>query len=218
MRTLAIVMLVAAPGFAAAADFEMRVIGGSVQLGTELVLQIRPDAGDLPEGAICTVDLPPPYDGHVTQIADDCGRVVLKQSTMPILDDAQYAIPSAQVPAVITVTGPDGARLGQLDTVYPYNNQFSDLRILIKGVRNPVAEGESFDVEVQGALQPIAPGLSCRWNTYGPVRFDAAPGNGCRGTLTALAPSGRDADMDVQIVNLTDMHAVGYATASMIVE
>ncbi|MCZ0813184.1 MAG: hypothetical protein ACQEVT_16070 [Pseudomonadota bacterium] len=221
MRKLAVVMLVAAPGCAAgaaAADFELRVIGGSVQLGTELVLQIRPDEAELPEGASCTLELPPPYDGHVTQTADDCSRIVLKQSNMPILDDAQYAIPSTQVPAVITVTGPDGARLGQVDTVYPYNNQFSDLRILIRDVRNPVAEGESFDVEVQGALQPIAPGLTCRWNTYGPVRFDAAPGNGCSGTLTALAPTGRDADMDVQIVNLTDMHAVGYATASMIVE
>jgi len=31
-------------------------------------------------------------------------------------------------------------------------------------------------------------------------------------------PDGRDADMDVEIVNLTDMHAVGYGLAKMLVK
>lgn len=211
--------LVAAGAAAAQAeDFGMRVIGGSVQLGADLVLRVTGEDSALPEGARCAVDLPPPYDAHVHQVSRECRRVVLEQSTMPILDAEGYAIPSGQAPAIITVTGPDGARLGEVDTVYPYNNQFSDLRILIRGVHNPVAEGETFEAEVQGAGQPIAPGLTCRWATYGPVRFEPGSDNHCTGRVTALAPTGRDADMHVEIVNMTDMHAVGYAIAAMIVE
>jgi len=215
---MAVGLVLATATAAQAEDFGMRVIGGSVQLGADLVLRITGEDVALPEGARCTVELPPPYDAHVQQASQECRRVVLHQSTMPILDAEGYAIPSGQAPAIISVSGPDGAPLGEIDTVYPYNNQFSDLRILIRGVRNPVAEGQSFEAEVQGTGQPIAPGLTCRWATYGPVRFEPASDNHCTGRVTALAPTGRDANMHVEIVNMTDMHAVGYAIAAMIVE
>jgi len=208
-------MLVAAP--APAEDFEMRILRGSVQLGGDFTIAIRGDA-PLQEDARCLVELPPPFDGHVSQQTDDCAQLRITQKTVPIRDDAGYAIPSEQVPAVVRILSADGAEIGRVDTMFPYHNQFTELRVLIRDVRNPVAAGQSFEAEVQGAGQPIDPSLTCRWNTYGPVEFVPSSENRCRGTLTALQPTGRDADMDVQIVNMVDMHAVGYATASMIVE
>lgn len=205
------------PACALAQNFDARILRGSVQLGGTFTVAVEGDA-PLPEGARCLLDLPQPFAGHVRQGSERCEAIEIAQDFTPILDADGYAIPSEQVPAVIRVLGPGGDELGRIDTMFPYNNQFSDLRILIRDVRNPVSEGQGFEAEVQGAGRPIAPALTCRWNTYGPVRFEPTSGNGCMGKLTVLAPTGRDADMDVQIVNLTDMHAVGYATASMIVE
>jgi hypothetical protein len=200
-----------------AADFELRIVRGSVQLGGSFVAMVESDEA-LPKGSTCLLELPEPFSEHVQQVSTDCAALEIAQNYTPILDADGYAIPSEQVPAVVRVLGPDGTEQGHVKTMFPYNNQFSDLRILIKDVRNPVSEGQTFEAIVQGAGQPIDPSLTCRWNTYGPVSFGPTSENGCVGTLTVLAPTGRDADMDVQIVNLTDMHAVGYANASMIVQ
>jgi hypothetical protein len=143
--------------------------------------------------------------------------MTMNQGITPILDELGKALPSGSIPYVISATAPDGSDLGQAQGELPYNNQFSELEILIRDVRNPVSPGQSFSASVLGAGQPIDGSLLCRWNTYGPVKFEATAPNGCVGTLTALPPDGRDADMDVEIVNLVDMHAVGYATARMLV-
>lgn len=214
----AFILFALAAGNVHADGFDIRVMRGSVQLGADLEFRIDGEGAELPDGALCDVVLPPPFDGHAVQGSRDCRRIVLHQKNVPITDADGYAIASEQVPATVLVRDQGGAEIGRVETTYPYNNQFSDLRVLIRDVRNPVSEGQTFEAEVQGARQPIDPALTCRWDTYGPVNFTPSSENACKGTLTVLAPSGRDADMNVQIVNMTDMHAVGYATASMIVE
>ncbi|MEW9922323.1 hypothetical protein AB2B41_22215 [Marimonas sp. MJW-29] len=200
-----------------ASDLDVRILRGSVQLGGSFTVAIKSE-NPLPQGARCILELPEPFALHVQQASETCAALEITQHYRPILDANGYAIPSEQVPAVIRVLGPEGDELGTVETMFPYNNQFSELRIVIKGVRNPVSVGQTFEAVVQGAGQPIDPSLMCRWNTYGPVNFEPTSDNACIGKLTVLAPTGRDADMDVEIVNLTDMHAVGYAIASMIVE
>lgn len=205
-------------GAAAAESLRADLVGGSVQLGGDLIVRVSGASGELPQGATCDVSLPRPYDGHLAVVSHDCANLTLKQATVPVRDDNGHALPGGQVPYTITATGSDGAEIGTTSGVFPYNNGFSDIRIEIVDVRNPVSPGESFEAVVYGAEQPIDESLTCRWNTYGPVTFDATSDNGCEGRLTATEPDGRDADMDVGIFNLTDMHAVGYATAKMLVE
>lgn len=203
---------------AGAEDFELRALGGSVQLGGELVIGVRDGEKSIPDGATCTVILPEPYDAHLSALSSDCAALTLRQGNEPIRDDAGYALPAAQVPYTLVVRDAEGDEVGRVTGVYPYHNQFTDLRILIKDIRNPVSPGQSFDVAVLGAGKPIADSLVCRWNTYGPVVFEPTRENGCEGRITAGQPDGRDGDMDVGIFNLTDMHAVGYATAKILVE
>lgn len=203
---------------ALAQEYRADLLRGSVQLGGELVVAVTPATGPLPPGASCEVSVAAPYDAHVTQVTDDCSEIVLKQGLAPIRDADGYAVPSGAAPYAITIRDGAGASLGRVDGVFPYNNQFSDLRIRIDGIRNPVSEGESFRAVVLGAGEEIDPSLLCRWNLYGPVSFDSLSENDCIGTLTALAPTGQDASFDVEILNLVDAHAVGYATGKMIVE
>lgn len=198
-------------------DFEQRIVGGSAQLGGEIVISVTSGDKTVPSGAVCDIELPAPYSSHVDVISSDCGRMVLQQKHEPIIDDTGYALPSTQVPYELVVRTGDGSEVGRISGTYPYNNQFSDLRILIKDVRNPVSPGQSFEAVVLGAGEPIAESLLCRWNVYGPVTFEPTSDNECVGRLTAQPSDGRDADVDVEIVNLTDMHAVGYAIAKMIV-
>lgn len=201
-----------------AEDFETRIVSGSVQLGGEIVIAVRDGDSTVPENATCELDLPQPFADHVETVSNNCAALTLQQGFAPITDAEGYAIPSAEVPYELIVRGASGAEVGKVSGVFPYNNQFSDLRILIKDVRNPVTAGQSFEAVVLGAGSPIAPSLTCRWNLYGPVKFEPSSENECIGTLTAQPPDGRDASMDVEIVNLTDMHAVGYATAKMLVK
>lgn len=201
-----------------AADFDARVLRGSVQLGGELAISVSAADKQVPPGATCQLDLPEPFAGKIAVVSDRCDEMTVQQPRVPIRDADGHAIPSAEVPYTLVVKAPDGAEQGRITGVFPYYNQFTDLRIRIKDVRNPVSPGQSFEAVVLGAGQPIDPSLTCRWSTYGPVRFDPTSENGCIGTVTALPADGRDGDMDVEIVNLTDMHAVGYALAKMIVE
>lgn len=203
---------------AGAADFETMVTGGSIQLGGKIVLSVRDGDKAVPDGATCGIEIAAPYAAHLSVVSGDCAALTLQQGVAPILDDAGHALPSAQVPYQLVVRAADGAEVGRVAGIYPYNNQFSDLRIVLKGIRNPVAVGQSYQATVLGAGKPIDASLTCRWHTYGPVRFEPASENGCIGKLTAQAPGGADGDMDVEIVNLTDMHAVGYATARIVVK
>lgn len=203
---------------ARAAEFEARVVGGTVQLGGRLVIALESAEETLPDGALCRLELPPPYDTYVETVSDDCRAFTLQGALAPILDEGGYALPSAEVPYTLVATAPDGAEAGRITGMFPYYNQFTDIRIVIEGVRNPVSPGQSFPVRVLGAGQPVDASLLCRWNLYGPVKFTPTSDNECEGVVTATAPDGRDADMDVQIVNLTDMHAVGYGTAKMLVK
>lgn len=203
---------------ASADDFEIRILSGSIQLGGEITLSLKDADKELPEGAICRLEIAEPFASHLEMTSSECTSLELQQNIEPILDDSGYAIPSTQVPYELVVTAADGAEVGRVSGIYPYNNQFSDLRVQIKDIRNPVSPGQSFDVSVLGAGQPIADSLSCRWNTYGPVSFEPTSQNACVGRITAQSANGRDGDMDVEIVNLTDMHAVGYAIAKIIVQ
>lgn len=209
-------MVAAGPGMAD--DFELRITGGSVQLGGQLVVAVKDADKAVPANATCDVDLPAPYASHVEVVSNACSALTLQQGFEPIRDDAGHAIPSAQVPYSLVVRAEDGSEVGRIDGMYPYNNQFSDLRVLIRDVRNPVSPGETFEAVVLGAGEPIADSLRCRWNTYGPVTFEPTSENQCVGRVTALAPDGRDGDMHAEIVNMTDMHAVGYAIAKIVVE
>lgn len=201
-----------------AQDFETRIIAGSVQLGGEIVISVADGHKVIPPSATCAVELAEPYASHVETVSTECSAVTLQQGFEPILDEAGYAIPSAQVPYDLVVLASDGTEVGRVAGMYPYSNQFSDLRILLKDVRNPVAPGQSFEAVVLGAGRPIADGLLCRWNTYGPVAFESTSQNDCTGRVTALPADGSDGDIDVEIVNLTDMHAVGYALAKILVK
>jgi len=203
---------------AGAETLQVDLVGGSVQLGGDLIVEVSGTSAPLPEGATCAIAVPPPNDAHLTVVSDACARFTLKQAKVPVLDDKGHALPGGQVPYTITASSPEGAELGAASGVFPYNNSFSDIRIEIVDVRNPVSPGESFEAVVYGAEQPVDESLTCRWNTYGPVTFEPTSANGCEGRVTATAPDGRDADMDVGIFNLTDMHAVGYATAKMLVQ
>lgn len=219
MKNIALVAGLSVTAFGAqAADFDARVVSGTVQLGGRLVIALESDEKTLPDGARCKLDLPPPYAAYVEVVSDDCRSFTLQGDHAPIRDDAGYAIPSSEVPYTLTAIGPDGAEAGRITDSFPYTNQFSDIRVVIEGVRHPVSPGESFPVHVLGAGAPIDGSLLCRWNTYGPVLFEPTSQNECEGRVTATQPDGRDADMDVEIVNLTDMHAVGYGLAKMLVK
>jgi len=202
---------------ALADDFEIQILGGAIELGGEITISVKDADKSVPKTATCRLEIPEPYESHLNVVSSDCSELRLKQGFEPLLDDAGYAIPSAQVPYGIVVTAENGSVVGRATGIYPYNNQFGDLRILIRDVRNPVSQGQSFEAVVLGAGEPIADSLLCRWNTYGPVNFEPTSQNNCIGRITALPPDGRDGDMDVEIVNLTDMHAVGYAIAKIIV-
>ena len=219
MRLIAVIVLMAAfCQKAGATVLDIRVMSGPFQLGGDITLRIRTPEGPLPGDAVCSVEVPEPYDGHYTVVSSACEKFEIDQSLSPILDGNGMALPSAQFPYEIVAASADGAELGRAEGMMLYANQFSDIRVLIKGIRNPVAEGSRFDVQVLGAGQPIATSLTCRWNAYGPVQFDPTSPNGCEGTITALAPSGADGDLDVEIVNMTDMHAVGYGVAKILVQ
>lgn len=203
---------------ALADDFEIRILSGSIQLGGEITISVKDVDKSVPQNATCRLEIPEPYASHLNVVSSDCSAFKLQQGFEPLLDDAGYAIPSAQVPYDVVATAENGSVVGRVTGIYPYNNQFSDLRILIRDVQNPVSQGQSFEAVVLGAGEPIADTLLCRWNTYGPVSFEPTSQNECTGRITALSPDGRDGDMDVEIVNLTDMHAVGYAIAKIIVK
>jgi hypothetical protein len=210
-------LLAGQTGQAAADDLDIRVMSGAVQLGAEITLRVRGAGGRLPEGATCSVDVPPPYDAHYSVIAPDCERLRIAQAPRPLLDGNGMALPAGQFPFEIVATASDGSELGRADGQMLYFDQFTDIRVLIKGIRNPVKQGATFETVVLGAGRPVDASLTCRWNAYGPVKFDATSENGCEGTITALAPTGADGDLDVEIVNLTDMHSVGYGTAKILV-
>lgn len=199
-------------------DFEIRILGGSIQLGGEITLTVKDADKTVPPDASCALEIPSPYSSHLEVLSAECSAFRVQQGIEPLLDDGGYALPSAQVPLEIVVQSEDGSEAGRAASIYPYNNQFSELRVLIKDIRNPVSAGQSFEAIVLGAGQPIADSLYCRWNTYGPVRFEPTSRNECVGRITALPPDGRDGDIDVEIVNLTDMHAVGYAIAKILVK
>ncbi|MRU14307.1 hypothetical protein FDP25_02575 [Roseovarius sp. A21] len=203
---------------ALSADFQTRMIGGSVQLGGELVISIMPGDKTMPSNAKCSVEVPEPYSGHLELISSNCSAMKIQQAFEPIRDENGYAIPSTDVPYNLIVANENGQEVGRVNGIFPYNNQFSDLRIHIKDVKNPVSPGESFQAVVLGAGEPISESLLCRWATYGPVAFEPMSENKCSGRITALEPQGRDGDMNVEIVNLKDMHAVGYAISKIIVE
>lgn len=215
---LSLVVSLFAARFALADDFEIRILGGSIQLGGEITISVKDADKEVPQDATCRLEIPEPYASHLSVVSSDCATFRLQQGFEPLRDEAGYAIPSTQVPYDIAVFAENGSLVGRVNGVYPYNNQFSDLRILIRDVRNPVSQGQSFEAVVLGAGEPIADSLLCRWNTYGPVSFEPTSKNECIGRITALSPDGRDGDMDVEIVNLADMHAVGYAIAKIIVE
>jgi len=141
--SLALALALLADG-AAAADFEARVVSGTVQLGGRLVIALDSDEKPLPEAARCALDLPVPYAEYVTVVSDDCRAFTLQGDAVPIRDDAGYAIPSAEVPYTLIATGPDGAEAGRIAGSFPYSNQFTDIRVVIEGVKNPVSPEKAF--------------------------------------------------------------------------
>lgn len=199
-------------------DFQAMIIGGSVQLGGELIISVKDGDKTVPPNAKCSVEVAEPYSAHLDMVSTDCSAMKLQQAFEPILDENGYAVPSTEVHYSLIVATEDGQEVGRANGIFPYNNQFSDLRILIKDVKNPVSPGESFQAVVLGAGEPISDSLRCRWATYGPVAFEPTSENNCVGTIRALEPQGRDGDMNVEIVNLQDMHAVGYAISKILVE
>ena len=217
-RILATCALATAAHAAAAGELDIRVMTGAVQLGSEITLRIRGADGRLPADATCAVEVPAPHDAHYTVVDAGCERFRIAQSAAPLRDANGMTLPSGQVPYEIVATAADGTELGRADGEMLYYNQFTDIRVLIKGIRNPVKEGASFETVVLGAGRPIDPSLTCRWNAYGPVRFDPVSENGCEGTVTALAPTGADGDLDVEIVSLTDMQPAGYGLAKILVK
>ena len=98
-----------------AADFEVRMMGGSIQLGGQILLSVRDGDKSVPQGASCDIEIADPFAAHLQIVSADCAAMKLQQGNVPILDDAGYAIPSAQVPyqlVVRTSEGAEGARGG----------------------------------------------------------------------------------------------------------
>jgi hypothetical protein len=219
MRQVLVCLAAAAIGQAACADeLDIRVMSGAVQLGADITLRVRAPSGKLPPDATCSVEVPAPYDAQYRVVSSGCEAMKIAQAATPLLDAYGAALPSAQFPYAVVATAADGTELGRADGTMLYQNQFSDIRVVIRGIRNPVKEGATFETIVLGAGKPVDPSLTCRWNAYGPVRFEPTSENGCAGRITALAPTGAEGDLDVEIVNLTDMHAVGYGLAQILVE
>ena len=76
-----------------AADFDLRIVRGSVQLGGSFVTTVESDKA-LPEGSTCILKVPEPFAAHVQQVSTDCAALEIAQKHTPILDADGYATAS----------------------------------------------------------------------------------------------------------------------------
>jgi len=94
---------------ALADDFEIQILGGAIELGGEITISVKDADKSVPKTATCRLEIPEPYESHLNVVSSDCSELRLKQGFEPLLDDAGYAIPSAQVPYGIVVTAENGS-------------------------------------------------------------------------------------------------------------